>query len=556
MTHVWLASLLWAFAAASSPATQPLMVYYSSTYTDNAVVTSNASLDATYTLVGTDLDVFTSQAAGAPHLSPLNLYANQATRHTITTSSDEGIAWALANGYTLVGIQGYVIPSDSPGISTAHFLPLEMWRGAARGDYFLVGSAADRANAVLAGYVKLYRDAFAPPRWVPWINTSVPASMPFPKSKSVLGVEIAQGGQAVIPGIGADTWYPSWGRDGNLYSSWTDGTVDGVSSGSGGSGATTGFATVLGNDPFELTLANVSVFAEPADPYQGRYPSLCFHHDGVWYYGTYSLENFDPKINPGPDCGNWCVQGPFTEVRYDNVDGTGRNWTAPRRDMRNATDNLFHENAMNNGRVKYGAPHAVDFGQNNAHSPDGKMYMVGHGGESPFTHQSWMQGDSVYLARTMPDPTTINTASSWEFWSGEGDAWSTAFADAKPILIWMNHTGVVTMSYHPALSKYILCVSTPTVSPFTVYHFDTYFLESDTMYGPWSYVTYMASFGPQAYFVHIPSKFMGQQTYVQNNHTYYNVYLSYSANFASGYQPDPSGSGYHWSLQMMRFRLK
>lgn len=65
-------------------------------------------------------------------------------------------------------------------------------------------------------------------------------------------------------------WYPSWAADGNLYTSWTDGSVDGHSSGSGGHGATTGFATVLGDDPFALTLANVSVYAEPADPYQGR----------------------------------------------------------------------------------------------------------------------------------------------------------------------------------------------------------------------------------------------------------------------------------------------
>ena len=34
-----------------------------------------------------------------------------------------------------------------------------------------------------------------------------------------------------------DTWYPSWASDGNLYSPWTDGTTEGVSSNSGGEGA-------------------------------------------------------------------------------------------------------------------------------------------------------------------------------------------------------------------------------------------------------------------------------------------------------------------------------
>lgn len=291
--------------------------------------------------------------------------------------------------------------------------------------------------------------------------------------------------------------------------------------------------------------------------------------------------------------------------------------------MTSWTDNLYGETAFNNSKVKFGAPHAVDFGQNNQYSPDGKLYIIGHGAESPQSHQSWMQGDSVYLARTVsaPDYNTINDASSWEFYSGgQGPSatFSSSISDAKPLFVWMNSTGVVTMSWHPTLSKYIMVISTPTTKPYTVYHFDTYFLESDSMTGPWSYISYLSSFGPQAYFVHVPSKFMGSISYpktssniatwkakanattvtpqeklttvrtasteslaeaafneLRNNRTaiaepltwselenykqstasYYNVYLSYSANFASGYSPNPPGSGYHWSLQQMRFSL-
>ena len=292
MTHFSFALLLMLCCCHANA--KPLMVYYSATHGDNAVVTSNASLDATYAFFDTNLHIVSSPTG--PHTAAMNLYANNATRHTITTASLRGNAWAVSNGYTLVGVQGYAIPADATGISTANFLPMEMWYGEARGDYFLVGSATDRGNALQAGYVKLYRDCFVTPHLVPWSNTTAPASIPFPKSQSVLGVEMAQDGQAVPPGIAADTWYPSWARDGNLYSSWTDGKVDGVQSGSFGHTATTGFATVLGDDPFELTLVNVSVFAEPADPYQGRYPSLCFHHDGIWYYGTYSLENYNSNF--------------------------------------------------------------------------------------------------------------------------------------------------------------------------------------------------------------------------------------------------------------------
>ena len=64
------------------------------------------------------------------------------------------------------------------------------------------------------------------------------------------------------------------------------------------------------------------------------------------------------------------------------------------------------------------------------------------------------------------------------------------------------------MTYFPVLRKYIMCVSTPTFSPYTTEQFDTYLLEADSMEGPFRYITYMSEFGPQAYFVHFPSKFI------------------------------------------------
>lgn len=55
------------------------------------------------------------------------------------------------------------------------------------------------------------------------------------------------------------------------------------------------------------------------------------------------------------------------------------------------------------------------------------------------------------------------------------------------------------MTYMPALRKYIMCVSTPTFSPSTVLQFDTYMLESDTMTGPFSLVTYLSEVGQHTY---------------------------------------------------------
>ena len=62
----------------------------------------------------------------------------------------------------------------------------------------------------------------------------------------------------------------------------------------------------------------------------------------------------------------------------------------------------------------------------------------------------------------------------------------------------------------------------------------------------------------QAYFVNIPSKFIDDapagSAAAGAQHTI-GMFLSYSANFAFHDGANPPGSGYHWSLQQMRFTL-
>ena len=66
--------------------------------------------------------------------------------------------------------------------------------------------------------------------------------------------------------------------------------------------------------------------------------------------GTYSLENFGRWPTPGPNCGNWCIQGPFCSIRTSTDSGV--TWTAPRRNMTGYSDNIFGETAFNNSKVK------------------------------------------------------------------------------------------------------------------------------------------------------------------------------------------------------------
>ena len=198
------------------------------------------------------------------------------------------------------------------------------------------------------------------------------------------------------------------------------------------------------------------------------------------------------------------------------------------------------------------------------------MYIIGHGASLPDSHLSWMQGDAVYLARVMPTIEAVNNRSQWEFYAGKNGAWNGTddkwvkgdVGKAEPLLTWNRHTGVTTMTWVPAVKKYIMCISTPSFSPYTTKQFDTYFLESDRMTGPFSLVHYMREFGPEAYFVNIPSSFMDAAPKStagagpSSSSMAINAFLSYSANFAyHTNQAIPPGSGYHWTLQQFRFTL-
>ena len=374
----------------------------------------------------------------------------------------------------------------------------------------------------------------------PW-PSEAPTGCPFTPSQAFSGLRFR--GQYARYGK-ADTWYPSWASDGNLYSPWTDGEVGGVKSNSFGERATTGQAKIVGDDPLHLQITNIRTYRGDPDPYEGRYPCGSMVHNGVWYYGTYCL--MDSDGNPGKGL-NWDILGPFVGFRWSTDFGatwqdTPHTPSAP----------LFGEPEDPGKTVRFGAPHFVDFGRNMQHSPDGKAYLVGHGSQEPDpaprrANASWITGDQIYLARVTPSVRNINDASKYEFFAGRdasGHAvWTADFQRIRPLLDWNNHCGCVTATYMPGLKKYLMCV---TDGGNTISKFSTYLLEADLLTGPWRLVTYMKDFGEQGYFVNIPSKFV-----TANGR---GLWLCYAANFANGYlktnyRADPPGSGYGMTLQ-------
>jgi hypothetical protein len=390
--------------------------------------------------------------------------------------------------------------------------------------------------------------AYASQPWPSRIwKSEPPQGCPFEPSRDIRGIAFTHSSTAYTD---ADTWYPSWASDGNMYSGWTDGEIGEESCHSSGGGrARTGNARITGDDPLSLTVESLGSEPASALPYGGRYPSANLVHNGVWYYGTYCVD-FDLSKPEYRDLYSWAICGPVPGFRI-SID-YGKTWTpsplSPDRP-------LFPESGKDGRQVKMGTPHFVDFGRNLEHSPDGKAYLVGHGAldgdPTPrIAGNSWIAGDAVYLARVTPSPKNINDLRAYEFFAGQGadgrPVWSRDFADIQPLLTWNDRMGCATITYNAPLRKYLMCVTEGWPG---VEDMNSYILEADEVTGPYRMITFMNKFGRQGYFLFFPSKFISADGRT--------AWLSYSANFHKAYfgnrtAADPMGSRYAWTLQEVK----
>jgi hypothetical protein len=381
-----------------------------------------------------------------------------------------------------------------------------------------------------------------------WPNEP-PRDCPFPQSSAFSGIVLTGRSASYTD---ADTWYPSWAADGQLYSPWTDGVVHGQACLSfhqrrvnkylldldRDTPASTGQAKIVGDDPLHLEIVNLGTFASDPAPYAGRYPGGSLVYRNVWYYGTYTLDDIDGA------CGNWCTLGPFVGFRTST--DLGRSWTET---PRTPASPLFGESTQDGQRVRIGAPHVVDFGRELEHSPDGKAYLIAHGASGPEGWANWIAGDAIYLLRVTPSLQTMNDANAYEFFAGHDQGgrprWTSDLHGMQPLLSWDRHLGCVTATYDAPLGRYLMCVSRPSDGHNSLGTYDTLLLEAEALAGPWRLIHYLPRFGHQAYFVNVPSKFIdaaGQR-----------MWLCYSANFSGLLDKpqlsEPTGSRYAMCLQ-------
>ncbi len=388
-----------------------------------------------------------------------------------------------------------------------------------------------------------------------WSNP-VPKPCPFERSRALSGLTFTGRHRNYT---NADTWYPSWGDDDILYSPWTDGsfgealTFPHECSSQTGNDANrdhpglcgTAQARIIGDDPMNLTVENLGISHASSLPYGGRYPSANLMHDGVWYYGTYCVDE-SGRVDRHGRTYAWDILGPLVGFRVSSDRGVS--WTqCPHR----PTAPLFGESGKGGAKVRFGAPHFVDFGRNMGHSPDGHAYLIGHGATDATSELGWIKGDQANLCRLKPGVETINDRAAYTFFGGLDDAgapmWTHDLAACRPIIEWPGRIGHVTVTYNAALGRYLMCV---TDGGDTISTFDSYILESESLTGPWRIVVYLEDFGEQAYFLNFPSKFIsgdGMTAWLCLSANYTNHHLNTS------HRADPAGAKYAMSLHEVRF---
>ncbi|MCK7540112.1 MAG: hypothetical protein MZV63_59000 [Marinilabiliales bacterium] len=348
----------------------------------------------------------------------------------------------------------------------------------------------------------------------------------------------------------ADTWYPSWAPDGNMYSGWTDGEIGEESVHSNGKNARTGNARIEGDDPLRLTVTSLGSEAASPDPYGGRYPSANLVHDGIWYYGTYAVD-FDMSKPEYRDLYSWAICGPLPGFRISK--DYGKTWIPS---PLSPEKPLFPESGQ--GRPAGEDGHAAFRRLRTEHGAFPRREGVSRRARRPRRRSRAadrrQQLDRGRRRLSGPgdaeprDDQRCPAATSSTPGAGEDGrpVWSRDFAAIRPLVSWNNRMGCTTITYDAPLRKYLMCVTDGWPG---VEDMNSYLLEADEITGPYRLITFMAKFGRQAYFLTFPSKFIGADGR--------SAWLSYSANFHKSYfgnrtVADPMGSRYAWTLQEVR----
>jgi hypothetical protein len=229
------------------------------------------------------------------------------------------------------------------------------------------------------------------------------------------------------------------------------------------------------------------------------YPCVSLIADGVFYIGSYSAFDDGGRFNGFRYSRDWNA---WTEAVTENW--KNERWI----DGRTARTDFF---GTDKDPRRFNVLHAVVFGQDNAGSPEGKIYLSGHG-QVKGGKSNWDKGDAIYLCRVEARPGAVTRPEAYEFFGGRDEKgrpqWVGDVRKSEPILEWKNHLGSESITYIPALRKYLMTVARLRENESNLPYNLLTFWEADAITGPYRLVHYLRDWGPQAYFPNIPAKFL------------------------------------------------
>jgi hypothetical protein len=408
---------------------------------------------------------------------------------------------------------------------------------------------------------------------MPW-HTPVPADCPLVRSEFLKGIRLT--GRHANYTV-TDYYDTSWAADGNLYGKCGDGALESEQLNI----FNAGIVKIIGDDPLSLQYRYLGDFNVAPNPpnwhldgvHMRRYGCATLVKDGVWYYGVedgwntssdygvgrfwgfFVSRDFDRKVGSLCDFVDkkyWRLKdNPYWKdpqnqkvVRHPRTDRAAQFPIYPDGKAPDGQGGFFRE-AHNVARIRN--PHFVDFGKNGEWNRDGYVYMTCHGTEGPKTPE-WANGDSVFLMRSKAKFDDIIRPEGWRFYAGNGPSgrptWSTKVSDARPLFTWTDKLGHAYVTYNKPLKRFIMCISPLSVTdneiqqPRKLYSAEgCVMMEAEKLTGPWRIFQFLGGFGPNAYAMSMPSKFISKDGKT--------AWLLYSAGWgAEALKPNPEGSLY------------